>query len=105
MFACDECDLTWKNENEFNVHKDQKHKFKCKICKVKFVKESTLKYHSQVWCCNKCGLNFKCDLCGDTFGNERKLRSHRSSYCPECDLVWECAKEFDIHKDQKHKFK
>ena len=48
---------------------------------------------------------FKCDLCEDTFGNERELGFHRGSYCLECDLEWKCAKEFDKHKDQKHKFK
>ena len=26
--CCDECELTWECENEFNAHKDQKHKFK-----------------------------------------------------------------------------
>ena len=31
--CCDECELTWECENEFNAHKDQKHKFKCKIRK------------------------------------------------------------------------
>ena len=59
--CCDECEGTWECENEYNVHRDQKHKFKCKICKFKFAKESTLKYHSQVWWCNTCDLKIECE--------------------------------------------
>ena len=39
---CDECDLTWKCENEYNIHCNQ-HPFKCDLCKATFAKESTLK--------------------------------------------------------------
>ena len=57
--CCDKCKVTWEYENEFNVHKDQKNKFKCKICKSKFLKESSLKYNSRVWCCSKCDLKIE----------------------------------------------
>ena len=52
--SCNECEGTWECENEYNVHINQKHKFKCNICENKFVKESTLKYHNQVWFYEAC---------------------------------------------------
>ena len=60
--CCDECELTWECENEFNAHKDQKHKFKWKIYKSKFLKESTPKYNSRAWCCNKCDLKLNVNM-------------------------------------------
>ena len=39
----------------------QKHKLECDICQSKFAKESTLKYHNQVWYCEACDSNFECE--------------------------------------------
>ena len=60
-YRCDERDLRWNCKNKYEIHTHQKHKLECDICQFKFAKESTLKYHNQVWYCEACDSNFECE--------------------------------------------
>ena len=99
---CNECEGTWECENEYNVHIDQKHKFKCKICKSKFAKESTLEYHSQVWWCNTCDLKVECE---QEFANHKEEdhdlpfppHIHHMWYCEACDSIFKCESDLIDH--------
>ena len=58
---CTECKSRWNCDFKYEIHMNQEHNLECDNCQAKFAKESTLKYHNQVWYCEACDSNFECE--------------------------------------------
>ena len=52
-FKCEECDKTFKNENQLVIHKKKHVKFECEDCDCEFNYEGLLEKHNEaVWECD-----------------------------------------------------
>lgn len=110
-FQCDICMKKVKTKNGLHIHKRYVHddenelwKFKCDVCKVPFMKESSMQQH-------QCGEKPKCELCTKKtgFNTVFALKSHIAfkhrngpetinHVCKLCTRTFETAEERDQHR-------
>eukprot|EP00111_Clytia_hemisphaerica_P016631 TCONS_00049312-protein len=129
LITCDKCNKEFSME-DFQIHikssKCSKRKtvFKCKECKKKFLKLSTLnthiKTHTKPYSCKDCGKSFskkramehhqsirkcvlECKDCGKSFSSRIDLRKHLNTHkkfeCTECGKLYASKNALVTHEN------
>ena len=105
--TCDTCQQTFSSVKLFRKHIKEHtgttHPHQCRICGLKFDRQSQLKYHTEKNHEKK--IKFKCDTCGKGFYKESDLKTHLNIHTEgkkfNCDI---CPKSFShISNLNRHK--
>jgi len=105
--TCDTCQQTFSSVKLFRKHIKEHtgttHPHQCRICGLKFDRQSQLKYHTEKNHEKK--IKFKCDICGKGFYKESDLKTHLNIHTEgkkfNCDI---CPKTFShISNLNRHK--
>ncbi|CAH1792040.1 unnamed protein product, partial [Owenia fusiformis] len=83
MLPCSQCEARFSTGGELRVHSWKKHRLKCKICGMLFVREAALKLHMgdhEEIDPYEVKVNghkrYKCDMCSVHCGRKRELLKH-----------------------------
>ncbi|XP_064556563.1 zinc finger protein 436 [Drosophila montana] len=109
FFICEECGEYFKNEYDYNEHKEghlenkeSKKFFPCYKCPATFKTRIALKLHRREEHSGE--RNFKCATCGETFLEHNAKQRHEKAHinerpypCLECDKIFTSVSELRAH--------